>query len=201
MPMSPAAQRRRVVHAVADDRDLVALDLHGADKFHLVLRQTVALRFLAADLRSNARGHGLTVAGNHRDAAHAGVFKSASASPLRARLVLQADPADAMPVSRDKNQTPALGLVEVNGLFKTRRHAVVLSHCARPDQNGCTVNVRLHATAGGLGKILRLGQRHAGFAREFRERLGGRMVAVFFGGGGKAAAVRRAWFRRSALGG
>ena len=53
------------------------------------------------------------------------------------------------------------------------------------DQNFRAVDFRLHAATGGFGKILRLGQRHAGFARQIGERLGGRMVAVFFGGGGE----------------
>ena len=53
------------------------------------------------------------------------------------------------------------------------------------DQNFRAVDFRLHAATGGFGKIFRLGQRNSGFARERGERLGGRMVAVFFGGRGE----------------
>ena len=53
------------------------------------------------------------------------------------------------------------------------------------DQNFRAVDFGLHAATGGLGKILRFGQRHAGFARQLRQRLGGRMIAVFFGGRGQ----------------
>ena len=86
---------------------------------------------------------------------------------------------------------------------KSSRHAVVLEPLRAADQNGCAVDVRLHAATGGFGKILRLGQRHAGFARELRERLGGRMVAVFFGGGGErsnSAGLRFADRRQAADG-
>ena len=68
-------ERGRVVHAVADDRDFVAFQFHRADKFHLVLRQAIALRLFAADFGGDARGDNLTVAGNHRDAADAGFFQ------------------------------------------------------------------------------------------------------------------------------
>ena len=52
MPMSPAASAGRVVHAVAHHRHPVALGLDGAHELHLVLRQALALGFLAADLRA-----------------------------------------------------------------------------------------------------------------------------------------------------
>jgi hypothetical protein len=64
-------QRGRVIHAVTDHGNAVTLRLHRPHKLHLVLRQTITLRFFATDLRRHAGGHRLTIAGNHRDAPHA----------------------------------------------------------------------------------------------------------------------------------
>src|SRR5476651_1725790 len=179
-------ERGRVVHAVADDRDFVAFQFHRADEFNLVLRQTIALRFFATDFIRDARGDDLAVAGNHRDAADAGFFQFGQRFlRLGARLVLHANPADALAVLRDENQTPAFGFVEVNGFLEARVNAVVLEPLRAANENFRAVDLRLHAATGGFGKIFRLGERNSGFARERRERLGGRMVAVFFGGRGE----------------
>src|SRR5581483_3951943 len=92
-------ERGRVVHAVADDRNAIAFRLHSADKFNFVLWQAIALRFFATDFIRDARGDHLTVAGNHRDAADAGFFQfSQRFLRLGTRLVLHADPADALAV-------------------------------------------------------------------------------------------------------
>ena len=103
-----------------------------ADKFNFVLRQTIADRFFAADFRRHARRHGLAVAGNHRDAAHA-VFLQFRQRFLRfgAGFVLHADPADAFAVAGDKNQTPAFGLVQVDRFFETRHQRRCPSAIAR----------------------------------------------------------------------
>src|SRR5271154_4751359 len=179
-------ERGRVVHAVADDRNFVAFQFHRADEFNLVLRQAIALRFLATDFIRDARGDDLTVAGNHREAADAGFFQfRQSFFRLGARLVLHPDPADALAVLRDENQTPAFGLVQVHGFLEARVNAVVLEPLRAANENFYAVDLRLHAAPGGFRKIFRLGQRNSSFARERRERLGGRMVAVFFGGRGE----------------
>ena len=119
MPMSPAASAGRIVHAVADHGHLVALGLDGAHKIHLVLRQTIALGLFAADFRRHARGHGLAVAGNHGNAAHAGFLQFRQGFlGLGAGLVLHAHPADALAVARHENQAPAFGVIHVHGFFE-----------------------------------------------------------------------------------
>src|SRR5581483_2375265 len=106
-------QGRGVVHAVAYHGHFVTLGFHGADKFDFVLRQTIAFGFFATDLGGDARGHGLTIAGNHGDAADIVLLEFGERfAGFGAGLVLETDPADALAVAGDENQAPAFGLVE-----------------------------------------------------------------------------------------
>ena len=144
------------------------------------------MRFFAADFRSDARGDDVTVAAHHRDAADARIFQICQRFfRFGARLILHPDPADALAVARDKNQTPAFRLVQVHGFLKARVNAVVLEPLRAANENFRAVDLRLHAATGGFGKIFRLGERNSGFARECGKRFRRRMVAVFFGGRGE----------------
>ena len=137
--------------------------------------------------RGHAGGHRLAVAGNHRDAAHAAVLQFGQRlAGFGAGLVLQPDPADALAVARDEDQAPAFGFVQVHRLQEILLHAVVLQPLRAADQHLGAVHLGLDAAAGGFGEVLRLGQRHAGFGGQLRQRLGGGVVAVFLGGGGEA---------------
>ena len=121
MPMSPAASAGRVVHAVADDCDLVAFRFHGADKFHLGLRQTITLGLLR---NQSPPRHAWRRAGGRRKSSRCAArrlrFNSASDSLASASgLILQDQPSRcSLTVARDENQTPAFRLVQVNRLFE-----------------------------------------------------------------------------------
>ena len=105
---------------------------------------------------------------------------------LGAGLVLQADPADAPAVARDEDQAPAFGFVQVHRLQEILLHAVVPQPLGAAHQHFGAVDLGLDAASRGLGKILRFGQRHAGFGGQLRQRLGGGVIAVSFGGGREA---------------
>ncbi len=75
---------------------------------------------------------------------------------------------------------------EIHGLFEIANHTVILEPLRPTHQNCRPAHIRLHAATGGFRKILRLHQRHAGFAGNRGQRFGGGMVAVFFCAGGEA---------------
>ena len=120
-PQVPGRQGRRVIDAVADDRHAVALGLELADELDLVLRQALAPGFFAADFAGHPRGHRLTVAGHHGDAAHAADFEAGQRlARLGPGLVLQADPADAVAVAGDKDQAESFRFIQINRLERNR---------------------------------------------------------------------------------
>ncbi len=115
------------------------------------------------------------------------LFSSASASRAwRAGLVLQADPAEATAVAGDENKAEAFGFVQIHGVKKILGDPLLFQPIGAADDDGGVVDFGGHAASGGLGEILRLDERHAGFTSQLREGLGGGVVAVFFGGGGDA---------------
>ena len=119
----PGRQGGCVVDAVADDRDTVALGFHLPDEFHFVLRQTFAQDFFAANLAGHAGRHRLAVARNHRDAPHPCGLQTGQRFPrLGTGLVLQPDPADALPPASDKDQTEAFGFIQINRLEEIIGH-------------------------------------------------------------------------------
>src|SRR5438552_517529 len=67
-------QRRSIIDAVTDYRDLVALGLDAAHKFDFVLREAFPFDFLTTDFARHANGNGLAVARDHGDAANPACF-------------------------------------------------------------------------------------------------------------------------------
>ncbi len=62
-------ERRGVIHAVANDRDVVTLGFHRANELNLVLWQTIALRFFTTNLGGNvAPDEDTLVCGDDADA-------------------------------------------------------------------------------------------------------------------------------------
>ncbi len=118
-----------------------------------------------------------------------------------AGLVLEADPAEALAVAGDKDQAEALGFIQIDRFEEILGDALVLEPLGAADEDFGAVDLGADAAAGGFGKVLRLGQRDAGFAGQLGQGLGGGMVAVFLGGGGQAQQFGRRRCRAWARGG
>ena len=180
-------QGGRVVDTVPNHRDPIAFGFDGADKLHFILRQAIADHLLAADFRGDPQGHRLAVARDHGDAPHAQMLEIgqglASFSP---GLILEAHPANALPVARRKNQTEPLGLIQIHPFQETGRHPVILEPLGAPHEDGRAFDLGFDAPPGGLRKIFRLRERNARLAGELDQGFGGGMVAVLFRGRGQA---------------
>src|SRR6266567_3411171 len=170
----PGSQRGRVIDAIAHHRNLVAFGFYTPHELDLVLRQALAFGFLAADFEGYTGSDRLAIPGNHRDAANAAHLQCGQGlTRLRPRLVLQPDPAETRAVARHEDQAPALGLIEIDRFKEIFRHAVVLEPLRPAYQHLAAADFGHDPPPGALGEILRLGQRHARFARQLRQRLGG----------------------------
>jgi hypothetical protein len=72
---------------------------------------------------------------------------------LGAGLVLQSDPADAMPAAGDKDQAEAFGFIEINRLEEIIRDALVFEPLSAANKNFGAVNHSADAATGRFGEI------------------------------------------------
>ena len=103
---------------------------------------------------------------------------------LRAGLVLEADPSDAMPVAGHEEKAVAGGLVEVHRFKEVARHALVFEEGGAADEDALTVDEGADAFAGGLLEVDHLGQRHTGLLGQGRDGTGRGVVGKLLGAGG-----------------
>ena len=98
-----ASERRRVVHAVANHRDLKPAALELRDGSVFVFWEHIGEHFIHADIGANRLGDLTSIPSDHHDAETIVMQESHRLDRLRADLVLQRDRADHVVAFRTKS--------------------------------------------------------------------------------------------------